>query len=66
MIELANDPKSRSLSHAAATATEAGRDSEAGTRRARTGHAWPFLSRYAARPVADENSRKPAAKDSGS
>jgi hypothetical protein len=67
MIELANDPKaSRSFSHAAA-ANDAGKETtSAGARRARTGHAWPFLSKYADRPLREEHSRKPAANDSGS
>ena len=66
MIELANDPKaSRSFPHAAA-ANDAGKESGPGAPRGRTGHAWPFLSRHADRPVREESSRKPAANDSGS
>jgi hypothetical protein len=66
MIELANDTKaSRSFPHAAA-ANDAGKETGAGARQGRPGHAWPFLSRYAVRPVRDEDSRKPAANDSGS
>ena len=64
MIQLANDPNaSRSFNRAAAN--DAGKEPAEG-RHARTGHAWPFLSRYAERPVRPENSRKPAANDSGS
>jgi hypothetical protein len=53
------------MAHAAA-ANDPGRESQAGARRARSGHAWPFLSRYAVRPIREENAHKPAANDSGS
>ena len=33
-------------------------------RRSRTGHAWPFLSRYAVRP--QQSGQKPAATEGGS
>jgi hypothetical protein len=63
MIQLANDPHaSRSFSRAAAN--DAGKES--GEARQARGHAWPFLSRMDARPTREENSPKPAAKDSGS
>lgn len=63
MIQLANDPNaSRSFPRAAANDGKAEQDS----RRSRTGHAWPFLSQYAARPARKENTEKPAANDSGS
>jgi hypothetical protein len=62
MIQLANDPNAR-------RAPRAANDDKAGSsldaRRGRSGHAWPFLSRYAARPV-QQGSQKPAANDSGS
>ncbi len=65
MIQLANDPEaSRSFPRAAA-----GSDAKAAAaedRRVRGGHAWPFLSRYAAPPARKENKDKPAAQDSGS
>jgi hypothetical protein len=64
MIQLANDPHaSRSFPRAAANDGKA--ELQDG-RKARTGHAWPFLSRYAARPMRQETSNKPAANDSGS
>ena len=64
MIQLANDPNaSRSFPRAAANDGKAGMQEGA---RGRSGHAWPFLSRYAARPVREENPNKPAANDSGS
>jgi hypothetical protein len=66
MIQLANDPHaSRSFERAAAASGDA-KAATAEARRARSGHAWPFPSRYAARPVREENTHKPAAQDSGS
>ena len=63
MIQLANDPNaSRSFARAAANDGKA----DADPRKARSAHAWPFLSQYAARPARQENSDKPAANDSGS
>jgi hypothetical protein len=65
MIELANDSHaSRSFERAAPSGEPRARATE--MRRPRSGHAWPFLSRYAARPAHEENSPKPAAKDGGS
>jgi hypothetical protein len=65
MIQLANDPEaSRSFPRVAP-----GSEVKAGAaegRRVRGGHAWPFLSRYAAQPARKENTDKPAAQDSGS
>ena len=67
MIELANDPHaSRSFDRAAANDSHGGKAAGVGAMRGRSGHAWPFPSRYAARPARDENSNKPAANDSGS
>ena len=64
MIQLANDPNaSRSFDRAA---NDAGKERAADGRRVRSGHAWPFLSSYAARPARQENTDKPAANDSGS
>jgi hypothetical protein len=66
MIELANTKNaSRSFQRAAANDGDAGRDARLGAR-ARSGHAWPFLSRYAVRPGNEKASDKPAANDSGS
>lgn len=66
MIQLANDPNaSRSFDRAAANDSHGGK-AGTGAMRGRSGHAWPFLSRYAARPAREENSSKPAANDSGS
>jgi len=63
MIQLANDPNASRASYRPAQ-SEA-KDPNFGAQRGRSGHAWPFLSRYAARPAQQEN-QKPAASDSGS
>ena len=65
MIQLANDPNA-SRSFQRATASGEGKAGASDARRARSAHAWPFPSRYAARPSREENSQKPAAQDSGS
>ena len=67
MIQLANDPHaSRSFQSAAANDSDAGKALAAESRRSRSGHAWPFLSRYAAPPARGLDSDKPAAHPSGS
>ena len=63
MIQLANDPNA---SRNRPSGQTEGKPSDFGPRRGRTGHAWPFLSRYAARPVQQAASHKPSANDSGS
>lgn len=62
MIQLANDPNASRNNRAA---QNDGKPSNFGPQRNRTGHAWPFLSRYAARP-AQQGNQKPTASDSGS
>ncbi|MEJ6021169.1 hypothetical protein [Ramlibacter sp. PS4R-6] len=60
MIQLANDPNaSRSFPRAAANDGKPDGDG----RRARSAHAWPFLSPYSARPARQDNPDKPAAND---
>ena len=63
MIQLANDP-SASRTSLRPEHSEA-KESDFSAKRARTGHAWPFLSRYAPKPAKQDN-QKPAASDSGS
>jgi len=64
MIQLANDPNASRTSLRPEHSEAKGSDFSA--QRARTGHAWPFLSRrYAAKP-AQQDKQKPAASDSGS
>jgi hypothetical protein len=63
MIQLANDPNASRTSYRP-TQNE-GKGTNLSTQRGRSGHAWPFLSRYAARPAQQDN-QKPTASDSGS
>lgn len=63
MIQLATDPNASRTSYR--PQAEEGKEQVEASRRARSGHAWPFLSRHAARPVR-QDSQKPAASDSGS
>jgi hypothetical protein len=62
MIQLANDPNASRNSR---PGQNDGKRSNFDPLRSRCGHAWPFLSRYAARP-AQQQSQKPTASDSGS
>lgn len=55
MIQLATDPNASRTSYRPAAQGE-GKGSTA-TQRGRTGHAWPFLSRYEARPSKQEGSK---------
>lgn len=62
MIQLANDPNaSRSWRPAA----DDGKGQPQQARHGRPGHAWPFLSKGAARPTAPDSAKKPS-HDSGS
>lgn len=63
MIQLANDPKASRNGYR--SGQNDGKPSNFDPQRSRSGHAWPFLSRYAARPVQQDN-QKPTASDSGS
>jgi hypothetical protein len=64
MIQLANDPNASRTSNRPEQSEAKG--SNPGVQRGRSGHAWPFLSKYAgARPTHQDN-QKPAAKNSGS
>ncbi|NPC58205.1 hypothetical protein [Caenimonas soli] len=63
MIQLANDPNASKTSYRPEHSEAKGSDFSA--KRGRTGHAWPFLSKYAERP-APQDTQKPAASNSGS
>ncbi len=63
MIQLANDPNASRSGFRPAPSD--GKGSASDGQRGRSGHAWPFLSRHAARPV-QQDSQKPVANDSGS
>lgn len=65
MIQLANDPDA-SRSFQRATGIGDAKASATQERRVRGGHAWPFVSRYAAPAARKENTDKPAAQNSGS
>lgn len=65
MIQLANDPNAHRATYRPAAGEEEARGQAFGAQRARTGHAWPFLSRQAAHPVR-QDSPKPASEDHGS
>lgn len=63
MIQLATDPSASRTSYRPAPSESKGSPLDA--RRGRTGHAWPFISRYAVRP-SQQSGQKTAAGDSGS
>lgn len=56
MIQLATDPNA-SRSNWRPTAAEA-REASQAARRPRSGHAWPFISRYAERPAAPQDPQR--------
>jgi len=63
MIQLATDPNaSRSNWRPAAAQAQ---DQNSATRRPRSGHAWPFISRHGERAVPQDTKRTPTS-DSGS
>jgi len=63
MIQLATDPNARNWRAAAAEA----KDNPLAPRQGRAGHAWPFISQPAERPVAQqERKRTPTNTESGS
>jgi hypothetical protein len=61
MIQLATDPSASRMGYRPEHGEGAAKVSTQEARRGRTGHAWPFLSRYAPKPV-----RQDAPKASGS
>jgi hypothetical protein len=64
MIQLATEPTASRMSYRPVQSDGKGSTDE--TQRGRPGHAWPFLSRYAARPSQQQEGRKNADTDSGS
>lgn len=65
MIQLATDPTASRTSYRPEHAEGAAKESTHETRRGRTGHAWPFLSRYAPKPARQE-AQKASGSESGS
>lgn len=64
MIQLATDPTASRMSYRPQGDGE-GKAQASGPQRARSGHAWPFLSRQPIRPARNEG-EKPTPSDSGS
>lgn len=64
MIQLATEPTASRTSYRPVQSD--GKGSTYEPPRGRPGHAWPFLSRYAARPSPQQEGRKSGGPDSGS
>lgn len=58
MIHLANDPNASRMGYRPAHSEVKGRNSDHS--RSRGGHAWPFPSRYAGRPPAQDSLKNPS------
>lgn len=65
MIQLATDPTASRMSYRPAQSDEQSKVSTLEVKRARTGHAWPFLSRIATRPERQDD-QKTSGDESGS
>jgi hypothetical protein len=57
MIQLATDPTASRMSYRPVQGEDEAKEPRLEHRRGRSGHAWPFLSRYATQPVR-ENSQQ--------
>jgi hypothetical protein len=64
MIQLATDPNAARSNWRPAPAEA--KDGADNARRSRSGHAWPFISRYDERPAAQQQSRRAPNSQSGS
>ena len=64
MIQLATDPNA-SRSNWRPTAAEA-KDGNQASRRQRSGHAWPFISRHGERQATLQDQKRTTSSDSGS
>jgi hypothetical protein len=62
MIQLATDPNARSNWRPAAAEAK----DNAAVRRPRSGHAWPFISRYSERTASPQDPKRTPSSDSGS
>jgi hypothetical protein len=58
MIHLASDPTASRMNWQPTSAEDKGQSPQA--RQARSGHAWPFISRHADKPAGQEQTRQPA------
>lgn len=67
MIQLATDPTASRMGYRPAQSAEENKEPALEARPGRTGHAWPFPSRYAARPGCQEGrQRAGTSSESGS
>jgi hypothetical protein len=57
MIQLATDPTASRMSYRLARGEDEAKDSSFDTKRGRTGHAWPFPSRYAPQPAREDGQK---------
>ena len=64
MIQLATDPNASRPNWRSAPAEA--RDASSASRRQRSGHAWPFISHYAERKPAAQDTQRTPSSDSGS
>lgn len=64
MIQLATDPNASRLNWRPAAAE--GKDSPEAVRRARSGHAWPFISRHTERATGQQEHKRTSSSDNGS
>jgi hypothetical protein len=60
MIQLASDPTASRMNWRTAQAEGKGEALQAGKVRSR--HAWPFISRHADKPAAQQQARKPSSE----
>ena len=60
MIQLASDSTASRVDWRAAAAER--KDASLPARRSRGGHAWPFISRYADKPVVQQQGKKPSSE----
>jgi hypothetical protein len=65
MIQLANEPTASRASYRPVAQSD-GKGSSFESQRGRPGHAWPFLSRYAARPSKQQENPNNAGANGGS
>ncbi|MDB5897311.1 MAG: hypothetical protein JWP22_1601 [Ramlibacter sp.] len=64
MIQLATDPNASRQNWRPAGAQA--KDDSTVSRRARSGHAWPFIARHGDRPSGQQDSKRTPSSDSGS
>ncbi len=64
MIQLATDPNASRSNWRPAAAED--KESPLAVRPARSGHAWPFISRYDERSTSSHDAKRPQSSESGS